>query len=197
MSEEIVIRRDNQDIRATIYGHSSRGVVLCPPHPNYGGSREDSRLVAIAERLAAANIAALCFDYSAYTGGPEEIQDTLEVLELLRKTVTSAALLGYSYGAVVASIAAAKVLNLKGLVLISPVGKIDRIKMDLSSPVQKLFIYGVQDDFVSGGIEKLYADAKGEKQRVNFDTDHFFAGYEEALAEKVSEFLLKVLQEKG
>jgi len=39
----------------TFYGgdkNSEVGVVLCPPHPLYGGSRNDFRLVKVAEKLA-------------------------------------------------------------------------------------------------------------------------------------------------
>jgi len=69
MSEELSFRRGSQEIYATLYGKFSRGVLLCPPHPEYGGSREDLRLVTVANELANSGISALCFDYSAYTGG--------------------------------------------------------------------------------------------------------------------------------
>ncbi len=69
MSEELVLRRERHRIPATLYGRSMECVLLCPPHPGMGGDRSDSRLVAMAEELAAAGMAALCIDYSDYSGG--------------------------------------------------------------------------------------------------------------------------------
>jgi uncharacterized protein len=194
MSEELSFRRGGHEIYATLYGQFSRGVLLCPPHPNYGGSREDSRLVAIASELADFKISALCFDYPVYTGGLEEVKDTISGLEFMGKTMTSLGLLGYSYGAVVASNASIQFPGLKGLVLISPLVEIDNLKTDLNSSFQKLIIYGSQDHFVTGGIDKLYNSAQGEKEKLCLDTDHFFAGFEEVLAANVRDFFLKVFQ---
>ncbi len=129
--------------------------MLCPPHPEYGGSREDSRLVAIANELANSGISALCFDYSVYTGGIEEVKDAISGLEYMSETMTSLGLLGYSYGAVVASNASVQFQDLKGLVLISPLIQIDSLKIDLSSSYKKLVIYGSHDNFVTGGIDEL------------------------------------------
>jgi uncharacterized protein len=193
MTEELSFQRDSHEIRATLYGKSSHGVLLCPPHPKYGGSREDARLVTVASELANSGISALCLDYSAYTGGIEEVQDVLFVLGSMSKTMPSLGLLGYSFGAVVASNAASQFQDLKGLVLISPLKKIDRLTFDLSSTCRKLFIYGVHDDFVAGDIDELYDSSKGKKQRLSLDTDHFFAGYEGVVAKTVCEFFQIIL----
>jgi Fe-S-cluster containining protein len=77
MIEELVLQRGSNKIRATLYGKSLRGILLCPPHPRYGGSRQDLRLVGIANELANSGVSALCLDYSAYTGGTEEIAQKL------------------------------------------------------------------------------------------------------------------------
>jgi len=111
------------------------------------------------------------------------------------KTITSLGLLGYSYGAVIASNAAAQFQNLKGLALVSPLVKIDRLKIDLSSNCKKLIIYGLHDGFVAKEIENLYDSAKGEKQRLSLDTDHFYAGYEGVMAHAVREFFRKTFQD--
>jgi alpha/beta superfamily hydrolase len=191
--EELALQRGDTKVYATLYGKSLRGVVLCPPHPSYGGSRNDLRLVAIAERLANSGISAMCIDYSAYTGGAEEIKDTLFVLSYMGETMTSIGLLGYSYGAVVASNVAAQFANVKGLVLISPLRKVNGLTIDLSSTCNKLIIYGLRDGFVIEDIDQLYTFAKGEKQRLSLDTDHFYSGYEEDIARAVLKFFSEVL----
>lgn len=192
MSEEITFTSGGREIRATLYGRFSRGVLLCPPHPLYGGSRNDSRLVAIAGALESSGIYTLCFDYSAYTGGTQEVQDALAGLEYMAGTSSSPGLLGYSYGAVVASNAAARFPGLKGLVLVSPLAKIDRLKTELSSDCRKMIVYGRQDELVAGDIDALYTSAAGEKQKLELDTGHFYEGYEEILAGAVRDFFLEV-----
>jgi alpha/beta superfamily hydrolase len=193
MMAELVLQRDDTRIYATVYGKSDRKVMLCPPHPGFGGSRQDSRLVTIAHELAGSGISALCFDYSAYTGGEVEVKDALYALEYLGKTARSLGLLGYSYGAVVASVAAAQFNRLNGLVLVSPPVKIDGLKTDTGSTCPKLVIYGLQDSLIIDGIEGLYDSLQGEKQRLSLDTDHFYAGCEAALAYAVVRFFQGVL----
>ena len=136
-------------------------------------------------------MSAICLDYSAYTGGIEEVKDVLFVLQYMSKTLNSVGLAGYSYGAVVASNAASQFQDLKGLVLISPLKKIDRLMVDLDSPCRKLLIYGLNDEYVIKDIEALYKLAKGEKQRLSLDTDHFYANYEGVIAEATREFFQK------
>ena len=194
MTEEFVLQRGNNKIRATLYGKYLHGILICPPHPGYGGSRQDLRLVAIANELANSDISALCLDYSAYTGGTEEIKDTLFALEYMSETMTSLGLLGYSYGAVVASNAAAQFQNLKGLVLISPPRKVNGLEIDISSTCKKLIIYGLRDDFVIEDIDEIYDLSQGEKQRLSLDTDHFYFGYERDVAHAAVEFFLEALQ---
>jgi alpha/beta superfamily hydrolase len=149
--------------------------------------------VTIAKDLARSGIAALCIDYADYTGGPEEIKDAVYALEYLGKTASSAALIGYSYGSVVASNAAVLFSGLKGLVLIAPLLSIDRIKYDPTADCPKLIICGLHDSLIAGGIEELYAVSKGEKQKLSLDTDHFYGGFEETLAAAVRDFLKKVM----
>jgi uncharacterized protein len=191
MSHEIIFQSGNREIYATIYGRSKKGVLLCPPHPNYGGSSQDFRLVSIAEELVNSGISAVCFDYSDYTGGTREVEDALLVLDSLNKTMDSLGLLGYSYGSVVAANAVSRCSQVKGLVLISPLMKIDSMSIDLTSSCKKLIIYGLQDGLIIKDIDALYDLASGEKQKISLDTDHFYTNYESALASACREFFQK------
>ena len=193
MIEELELQRGSNKIVATLYGKFTRGILLCPPHPIYGGSRHDLRLVMTANTLVTSNISALCIDYSAYTGGTGEIEDTLFAFEYISRAMTSLGLLGYSYGALVASNVAAQLQHLKGLVLISPPREVNGLKINLNSTCKKLIIYGLRDNFVTEDIDEIYGLFKGEKQRLGFDTDHFYIGYERNLAHAVMEFFHEVL----
>ena len=192
--EEITLHRDSKEFHATLYGRLAHCVVLCPPHPMYGGSRRDFRLTEIANELADHGISALCIDYCSYTGGTEEAKDVLFALGYMKERVLSLGLLGYSYGSVIASNVAAKFSGIKGIVLMSPLRGVNSLEIDLSANCKKLIIYGMRDLFVVKDIEELYRLAKGEKQRLALDTDHFYLGYEKAVADAVREFFYDTFQ---
>ena len=191
---ELILHRNSGELHATLYGKSSYCVVLCPPHPIYGGNRKDSRLIAIANELANHSISTLSIDYYSYTGGTGEIEDTLFALGYMKGQLSSLGLLGYSYGAVIASNAASKFHGLNGIVLISPLRKVNSLEIDLSSDCRKLIIYGTGDPFVIKDIDELYHLAKGEKQRLTLNTDHFYLGYERTVATAVREFFCDAFQ---
>lgn len=189
MSKEAVFERDGRIIHATQYGESDKGVVLCPPHPLFGGNRDDSRLISIASELSKKNICGLCVDYSDYTGGVEEVKDILQVISEFSKNLDAVGLVGYSFGSVIASLAAAQTdIDLKGLVLIALIKEINGLKSDMSSKCKKLIIYGTNDSFVTGNIDELFNSTPGEKEKLTYETDHFFSGYEDKMAKKIGEF---------
>jgi alpha/beta superfamily hydrolase len=183
-------------LQATRYGHSAPAVLLCPPHPQYGGNRRDVRLATIADSLAASGIGALCMDYSAYTGGPGEIEDVVFILRWMKEKVEIPGLAGYSYGAVIAANAAVEFPPTGGLVLVAPPTKIDGLNLDLSSPCEKLIIYGAHDGLLQPDPDKIYRSASGQKELLKLDTDHFFAGYESALAGAITDFFRRMLRNR-
>lgn len=159
---------------ATIYGTSSVGVVLCPPHPLYGGSRNDTRIVRVAKELASNNISALCIDYGSYGEGVKEVQNVLDAIMFMRRRVSSLGLLGYSFGAVVASNAAVQA-EIDGFVAMSILRKVNGIKADLNFGCPKLFVHGKRDNVAPySEFENLYIEARGRKEKLVLDTDHFY-----------------------
>jgi len=195
--KEVVFKRNGEDLHAALYGDSSMGVVLCPPHPLYGGNRYDSRLVAVAAELASNNISALCIDYKNYTGGKEEVEDVLAAISYMNEEKEALGLLGYSYGAVIASNAAVQTpTQIKGLVLMSPIKRIDSLEIDLSSGCPKLMLYGIHDPFVAGDFEDLFSEVKGRREKLALETDHFYVGFEDIVSTKVREFFRQLFLNK-
>jgi hypothetical protein len=189
--KEITLKYGDKSLQATLHGDDlACGVVLCPPHPMYGGNRKDVRLTTIAHELAKANISALCVDYERYTGGREEVEDILSALSYMKERVNGLGLVGYSYGAVVASNAVSMLLEIEGLVLISPLKKVNglRLKPNLACP--KLLIYGLHDPFIASDIDEICSNFEGQK--LTLETDHFYLGYEEVIARAVREFFCEV-----
>ena len=105
------------------------GLVLCHPHPLYGGSMDDSRLLALSHAAAAKGLNTLRFNFRGvgrsqgqFGQGLGEIQDTIAAMEFFRNhshiDSSRIALLGYSFGGSMA-LAAAMDANPAALVIIS------------------------------------------------------------------------------
>ncbi len=171
--QEVFFSR-GETLSATIYNNSSVGVVLCPPHPLYGGSRNDTRIVRVARELASYKISALCIDYGSYGKGAKEVENVLDAVAWMQKRVHSVGLLGYSFGAVVASNAAART-EVKGFVAVSILRKVNGLEANLDFDWPKLFVHGKRDDVAPySEFESLYASARGRKEKLVLDTDHFY-----------------------
>lgn len=171
---QVNFKSNDEMLLATLYGSSSVGVILCPPHPLYGGSRNDTRIVRVAKELASHNISALCVDYGTYGKGIKEVQNVLDAMSFMRKRVRSVGLLGYSFGAVVASNAAAR-SEIDGFVVLSILRKVNGLEAKLDFSCPKLFVHGLRDRVAPySEFECLYEEARGMKKKLVLDTDHFY-----------------------
>jgi alpha/beta superfamily hydrolase len=105
------------------------GLVLCHPHPLFGGNMNDSRLLALNNAAVAKGFNTLRFNYRGvgksqgkFGQGIGEIHDTITAVKFLRSHPhtddSRIALLGYSFGGSIA-IAAAMDANPAALVTIS------------------------------------------------------------------------------
>ncbi len=190
-----------ETLSATLYAnvtgglHSTNcGVVLCPPHPLYGGTRNDTRLVRIAKKLAEHNITALCFDYGSYGKGIKEVHHTLDAIAFMRKQVTPVGLLGYSFGAVVASNAAAH-SDIRGFVAMSTLRTVNGLTATFEADCAKLFIHGKRDAVAPfADFKHLYREAKGKKEKLVLDTDHFYMDNHPMTIDSVSEAIRKFFE---
>jgi len=171
---EVSFKSSNETLHATLYDSSQVGVVLCPPHPLYGGSRNDTRIVKVAEELESHKISALCIDYGSYGEGVKEVQNVLDAISFMRNRVRSLGLLGYSFGAVVASNAAAR-SEIDGFVAMSILRKVNGLKANLDFSSPKLFVHGMRDNVAPfSEFERLYLEARETKKKLVLDTDHFY-----------------------
>jgi hypothetical protein len=163
--------------------------MLCPPHPLMGGSRFDIRLEKIASELLRNNISVMRFDYQQpFRSGIGEVEDAKKCLGYLKERHDFIAIVGYSFGSVVAS-------NISDYcnvaVYISPLPSINSITFE-DSDIPKLFIIATKDQFVSLDESlKLYEEASNPKELVKIDTDHFYFGKFDVLAKSVTEFILR------
>jgi len=175
---------------ADLYGQAPPGAVLCSPHPLWGGSRHDVRLLKVAQALVRRGRCALCLDY-AVEDARERTLAALRYLEAQRGGPTG--LFGYSFGAAVAGMVADQ-REVAALVLLALPSEVEGMRPQLASPCPKLFIQGSRDPFVPlVAFEKTFARAAPPKERLILESDHFFLGLEEAVAEAAAEFLTQHL----
>jgi alpha/beta superfamily hydrolase len=107
------------------------GVVVCHPHPLYGGTMDNPLVTGIAQILAQRDIAALRFDLrgvgrsdGSYDGGPGEADDGRAALSFLeaqpRLEADRLGIAGYSFGAAVALAIAAADHRVSAVAVVSP-----------------------------------------------------------------------------
>ena len=107
----------------------SAGVVICHPHPLYGGDMDNPVVVRIQEVCAGQRLATLRFNFRGVGGsggthanGVGEQDDARAALEALARATRGAptAIAGYSFGARIAAQVACGDPRIAGLALIAP-----------------------------------------------------------------------------
>ena len=182
------------------------GVVVCHPHPLYGGNMHNLVVAEMCRCLNERGITALRFNFrgtgasqGSHGEGVHERQDVKGALSYLFSlpSVDSSRLgvAGYSFGASVALAAGASEPLAKALCAIAP----PIVYVDLSflkdSPKPKLFIFGSRDEITPlEPFLALYQQLQGDNRyEVVQGADHFLFGYEERVSEAVAAFFAGVL----
>lgn len=174
-------------------------VVACPPHPQFGGDRHDSRLVAVSDGLLDAGIDCLRFDYGSWDEGRAERRDVRQALSWARESYDRVGLFGFSFGAAMAILAGGpedEEPTPDALSALAPAAQVaeDNDVVDalgvLECPAQ--VVYGERDDTaewepVVQRARELDVDVR------SFPADHFFIGQQEKVAAVVVEFLAESL----
>jgi len=109
---------------------ASAGVVVCHPHPLYGGDMDSPVVLAIAQACAEAGLATLRFNFRGVGGSggawdegrseQDDVRAALAHLQACLPATARPALAGYSFGAMMAAAVAGAGRPLAGLALIAP-----------------------------------------------------------------------------
>jgi alpha/beta superfamily hydrolase len=180
------------------------GIVICHPHPLYGGDMGNNVVVALAEAFAAAGFAVLRFNFRGvgrstghYAEGIGEQGDARAALAWLSSQPGIAAdrlfLAGYSFGARVTLAVASTDPRVRGFIVVAPpVLRGDWPAVE-SSLGPKIFLCGDRDPYAPPEVLTGMVHSLPEPKRLIVfpDTDHFFVGQERGLAQHA----VKLLQE--
>ena len=174
-------------------------VVVCHPHPLFGGDMHNSVVVAVSHALVDAGIAALRFNFRGVGGSPGrfgdfvgERSDAMAALAYLRQKAgvdaTRVGIVGYSFGAAVALVAADE--EVAALTAISP-PDFGHVMRPATIRCPALLITGELDDVAPPASVRALALTLGPQCQVKVvpGADHFWWDHEEKLAQTVAAFL--------
>lgn len=182
------------------------GVVVCHPHPRYGGDMRNGIVVALSQCLRDAGIAALRFNFrgagnseGTFDRGIGEVQDVAEAVTYLtlHDAVESSrvGVAGYSFGAWMALAACEASSMVQAVVSIAcPAGPFRELGVgQMLQP--KLIICGDLDHDFPVEQFKFLARRFSEPKEVQLidGADHFFGGREVELAEMATAFFARRL----
>ena len=176
------------------------GVVLCHPHPLYGGDMYNNIVSALADALQQAGAMTLRFNFrgvgkseGVHGAGETERDDVQAAITYLlsRHAVSHVAVAGYSFGAMVglqAGASDARVQTLIGVAL--PIGRRDASFLNTANK-PTLLISGDQDAYSpTAALQKLVAGLPQPHKLVTIQgADHFFWGQEGDVAQAAVAFL--------
>ena len=176
-------------------------VILCHPHPLYGGDMYDHVISTVAQALLNRGIATLRFNFrgvgesqGSYGRGQGEKKDTVAAIDyvLARPDVSPdrIGLAGYSFGGGVAFNVALNENRIMALALISPVIPDSGWKRLGEYQKPKLLTLGDRDEyFPLAAYGPKISDAMKESEYAIFPgADHFWTGSVVTMAERVSQF---------
>jgi alpha/beta superfamily hydrolase len=166
---------------------AAAGLVLCHPHPLYGGDMDNPVVVRAAEVAQQLGLATLRFNFrgvgasgGAHGGGIAERDDVRAALARLRSVVPPAGpigLLGYSFGAwVSARVAAEPGAGLPLCLIGPPLRMLDWSTVPPARP-DLLVVAGTRDSYCAPpDLERFTARLPGARAVVIDGADHFFFG---------------------
>jgi uncharacterized protein len=190
----------------SVPGGATAGVVVCHPHPCYGGDMDNHVVRVAARACAAGGLATLRFNFrgvgdsqGAWDEGRGEREDVRSAAAWLRAALAPparVALAGYSFGAAMAAAAAAGD-TAAGLALIAPpfaAGWGAWTPLAVDGPV--LVVAGRDDDYCPReALARLAAAVPAVRITVIEGADHFFSGGLPSLEAALAEWAARLVGE--
>lgn len=172
-------------------GHRD-GVVLCHPHPQFGGSMDDAVVVAVADALVAGGRATLRFNFGGvgrseggWGGGAAELLDVATAADAVAERLGPdgvLSLVGYSFGAWAATQSASGLPRVARVVAVAPpLSFFEWSALDALAP-RTAIVVGTRDQYCPA--DRLAAVRAASVDRIE-GADHFLAGCETAVARRV------------
>jgi uncharacterized protein len=181
-------------------------VIVCHPHPLYGGSMDNNVVCSLSQALARASLAALRFNFRGvglsqgeFGHGPGERQDVQAALSFVitqeKIDAGRLGLAGYSAGAAFALPVGCDDQRVAALAAISP--PLDMFDFGFLNACRKpkLLALGSRDDLIPAGefLEFCRNLPEPNEYEIIEGADHFWQGHEYGLAARVAAFFAAAL----
>lgn len=180
-------------------------VLVCHPHPSFGGSMDNNVVKSICEVLFDRSIMILKFNFRGVgrsqgrfghgIGEQEDVEAAIAFLSAEKHVDPHRmGLAGYSAGVVFGLPVAVRDARVQALAAISlPFGMMD-LEAVRNWPKPKLFVAGSRDDFAS--VDELTEFCRNcvepKECAIIEGADHFWQGYEATLTTRVGDFFSRV-----
>lgn len=183
-------------------------VVLCHPHPQFGGTMDNNVVTALFHACREAGLSATRFNFRGvgrstgrYDEGRGEVEDVRAVVRHVQRedTPVETWIVGYSFGAAMGAVAAARASEVTGFVSIAfPFLLFPTHFTRSRTSKPKLFLQGTRDDFTPGTeFTRHVAEYPGPTESTTIpDADHFFRGKEAEVATRTCQFLLTLRENR-
>jgi alpha/beta superfamily hydrolase len=169
-------------------------VVICHPHPLYGGSMHTKVVVTATHAFLDLGMPSLRFNFRGvgkssgkYDEGRGEQDDVRAAINYMTGKYKRLAVAGHSFGAWAGMKAGCEDESVQMVIGIgTPVNFADMVFLR-SCPKPKIFIHGTLDKFIPvEKVEEFYSGLPEPKKLVKIEgADHFFTGRLDELAEAV------------
>jgi alpha/beta superfamily hydrolase len=179
-------------------------VVVCHPHPLYGGNMDNRVVHAVCQKVGEKGLAWLKFNFQGvgksgghFGGGIGEKEDARAAISFAEQQAKidsgKIGICGYSFGSRVAFSVAVEDPRVRAVAGISPF--VQPADLLHHCPKPKLFISGANDEFIdTASLAQLVLGVPEPKELAIYPkADHFWTGSEGPMAEKVSQFFVNYL----
>jgi len=181
-------------------------VIVCHPHPLYGGSMDNNVVNSLYETLTRASLASLKFNFRGVgesqgefgqgIGEREDVEAAISFISTVKEVDSKRmGLAGYSAGAGFALPVGFNNDRITALAAVSPPLSMFDFDFLKSCPKPKLLISGSRDDLIPiNQFLEFCQNLPEPKECESIEgADHFWWGYESSLAAKVTAFFTEVL----
>ena len=213
MSERVRIPAGGFDLEAeaTLAQAGAPAVVVCHPHPAFGGRMDTPLVVRLAEAAEAAGWSAVRFNFRGLgqsggrpTGGLLEHEDVRTVAAWLRENGAARVVLwGYSFGALMAMKAVAEgepaaalaAVGFPTTIIGDNADRLADVARAIGRGLPWLFLQGDQDGFCELERVRSWAGPPNVELQILDGAGHFFSGAAaDEVAQRVTRFTERALR---
>ena len=183
------------------------GVVICHPHPLYGGDMENPVVVRVQEVCSSLGLATLRFNFrgvgasgGTHGEGVGEQEDAIAALDTLAKAIGSGALAiaGYSFGSRIAALVGNRDSRIAGMALIAPPLAMSDFGFLEDRKIPTLAVAGTRDQYCPPDEFARFTAARPWIKTAAIEgADHFFFGKLFPLGEAVAEWAQQLSTGRG